>query len=265
MKYLLIRRKTIYFICSSIMLIALASTGICFAYGYNNNYTYSKNQSDKIITQEVKQNVENIYKNKNKIAYLTFDDGPTKKVTPKVLEILDKLDVKASFFVVGKHVEESPELVKTEYEAGHYIANHGFSHNDNKMYKSKESFIEEVQNTDKAIAKAIGVENYSAHLFRFPKGSTSRQNYLEKKNCKKYLEEIDYTYIDWNALNNDSVRKYTNQQLMNNLKRSVKGKDTIVVLMHDTGDVNNTYDILEDSINYLKEEGYKFRTFYDIT
>ena len=78
------------------------------------------------------------------------------------------------------------------------------------------------------------------------------------------LKEIDYTYVDWNALNNDSIKKYSKEQLLSNLKKSSKDKGTLVILMHDTGDVNNTYDVLEDSINYIKSQGYEFRTFYDI-
>ena len=68
----------------------------------------------------------------------------------------------------------------------------------------------------------------------------------------------------WNALNNDSIKKYSKEQLLSNLKKSSKDKGTLVILMHDTGDVNNTYDVLEDSINYIKSQGYEFRTFYDI-
>ena len=85
-----------------------------------------------------------------------------------------------------------------------------------------------------------------------------------KKKAIKYLNEIDYTYIDWNSLNNDSMKKYSNAELLANLKKSSANKGTLVILMHDTGDVNKTYDILEDSINFLKSEGYEFKTFYDL-
>ena len=53
------------------------------------------------------------------------------------------------------------------------------------------------------------------------------------------------------------------KELFNNLKKSSENKGSIIILMHDSGDVNNTYDVLEDSINYLKSQGYEFRTFYD--
>lgn len=126
------------------------------------------NNSNKVISDDVSNTIKNIYDNNEKIAYLTFDDGPTKKVTPKVLDILDNLNVKANFFVVGKHVKEFPALVKREYNSGHFIANHGYSHSNKKLYQSKESFLTEIVKTDIEISKAIEIDNYRCHLFRFP-------------------------------------------------------------------------------------------------
>lgn len=85
----------------------------------------------------------------------------------------------------------------------------------------------------------------------------------EKKNALKVLSDLDYVYVDWNCLNRDSEKKYSNAELLNNLKKSSKGKGTLVILMHDTADVNKTYDILKDSIDYLKNQGYEFSNFYD--
>ena len=194
--------------------------------------------------------------------YLTFDDGPS-IYTDEILDILDRYHVKATFFVVGKHVKEHPELVKREYDEGHYIANHGYNHNNKLLYSNMEHFKEEVVNTDIEISKAIGVENYCSHIFRFPNGFMSKKYSYQKKEAVEVLNSLDYSYIDWNCLNKDSERKYSNYQLMNNLKKSAKNKGTLVVLMHDTADVNKTYDILKSSIDYLRSEGYEFKNFYD--
>ena len=75
---------------------------------------------------------------------------------------------------------------------------------------------------------------------------------------------MNYTYVDWNCLNNDSVKKYSSKQLLNNLKRSCKNKGTLIVLMHDTTDVSNSSLVLKDSIKFLREQGYEFRNFYDL-
>lgn len=221
----------------------------------------SKNSS---LSTELVEKIATITKNEKKVAYLTFDDGPTTSVTPKILDILKAENVKASFFVIGKYVDRHPEIVKREYEEGHYIANHGYDHDNSILYKSNESFKNEVEKTDIAIGKAIGVEDYCSHIFRFPNGFMSPANKSRKKEVLKVLEEMQYTYVDWNCLNNDSVKKYSKQQLLNNLKKTAKNKGSLVVLMHDTKDVNDSSTILKESIDYLKSKGYEFKNFYDL-
>ena len=209
------------------------------------------------------EKVFNLVNQKEKIAYLTFDDGPTLKSTSKILDILSEENVKATFFVIGKHVKEHPELVKHTYDEGHYIANHSYSHN-NKLYANADSFLDEILSTDVEICKAIGKENYSSHVFRFPNGYMAPSFKTKKQEYAKLFSDIDYTYIDWNALNKDSEKKYSHTELLNNLKNSSKNKGTLVILMHDTSDVNETHLVLKDSIHYLKEQGYIFQNFYDL-
>lgn len=219
----------------------------------------SSSVSDEFINQ-----ISNLTKGDEKIAYLTFDDGPTASVTPKILDILKEEDVKASFFVIGKSVEAYPEIVKRAYDEGHYIANHGYSHNNSTLYKSTESFINEIKKTDLAIGNALGIEDYCSHIFRFPNGYMSPIYKTEKAEAILALQELNYAYIDWNCLNKDSEQKYSNWQLLNNLKQTAKNKNTLVILMHDTKDVNNSSLVLKDSISYLKSQGYEFRNFYTI-
>lgn len=208
--------------------------------------------------------LHNLTNGSEKIAYLTFDDGPTSFVTPKILDILKEEDIKASFFVVGKSVEIHPEIVKRAYDEGHYIANHGYSHNNSVLYKSSENFINEIKKTDLVIGKAIGISDYCSHVFRFPNGFMAPIYKHEKEKAVSWLTDMDYTYIDWNCLNNDSMKKYSNKQLLYNLKVSCKDKGTLVVLMHDTNDVNDSSLVLKDSILYLKSQGYVFKNFYDL-
>lgn len=216
------------------------------------------------ISKKFENKILNLTNGKEKIAYLTFDDGPSVLVTPKILDILKEENIKATFFVIGKYVEKHPEIVKRAYEEGHYIANHGYSHNNNILYKSEESFINEIKKTDESISKAIGIEDYCSYVFRFPNGFMSSQNKEKKKKAVNLLSQINYTYIDWNCLNNDSMKKYTNKQLLDNLKESSKDKNTLVILMHDTKDVNDSSKVLKESIDYLKSKGYEFENFYDL-
>lgn len=250
MRILFITRKNICYVFIAIFLFIS-----CFTY-----YSFAKDTKNIQFPYFEQQD---IYTSKEKIAYLTFDDGPNSTITPKVLEILDRTNIKANFFVIGKHVDKYPEIAEQIYSNGHFIGNHGYSHDNSILYKSKESFIDEIKKTDEAIGNAIGISDYCSHVFRCPNGSMSNINYAQKQKCLKYLPGIDYTFVDWNVLNNDSMQKYSSLQLLNNLKESASDKGSMIILMHDSGDVNKTYDVLEDSINYLKEQGYEFRTFYD--
>ena len=238
-----------------------------FLYKYLNRNVqevYIDLECNSMEFEDWKKKVNNLIYGEEKTAYLTFDDGPNNTITPKVLDILKEKDIKASFFVIGKYVEEYPEIVKREYEEGHYIANHSYNHDNTKLYKSAESFKNEIEKTDMAIGKAIGVEDYCSHIFRFPNGFMAPLYKEEKKALVSILEKMDYTYIDCNCLNNDSMKKYTGSQLINNLKESSKNKNTLVILMHDTKDVSNSSLVLKESIEFLQEQGYEFKNFNDI-
>lgn len=98
-------------------------------------------------------------------------------------------------------------------------------------------------------------------MFRFPNGYMSSSNKTKKQKAATLLKEMNYTYIDWNCLNNDSVKKCSDTQLLNNLKKSSKNKNTLVVLMHDTKFVNDSSLVLKDSINYLRSQMSCFKKF----
>lgn len=259
MKVFVFHRKTLFIITLFVLFFAF----LCFYLSSPFSLAVELT-TNSVISDAMKEKIATLTKKEEKMAYLTFDDGPTLKETGKILDILKEEEVKATFFVVGKHVKEHPELVKRAFEEGHYIANHGYHHNNKVLYQNSNSFMSEIKNTDLEIGKAIGVDNYCSHVFRFPNGYMSSAYKANKKEAVKLLEDMNYTYIDWNCLNNDSVKKYSPTQLLKNLKKSSKGKGTLVILMHDTADVNDTASILKESIDFLKEQGYEFRNFYDI-
>ena len=260
MKFIFIKRQH-FFILFTIVFIVVFSLFYFFIKNTFATYFLTTNTLTKDTFQE---KVFNLLNQKEKIAYLTFDDGPTLKSTPKILDILSEENVKATFFVIGKHVKEHPELVKRAYDEGHYIANHSYSHNHDKLYANADSFLDEIISTDVEIGKAIGIENYHSHVFRFPNGYMAPSYKAKKQEYARRLSDIDYTYIDWNALNKDSEKKYSNSELLKNLKDSSRNKGTLVILMHDTSDVNETHLVLKDSIHYLKEQGYIFQNFYNL-
>lgn len=258
MNIFVINKKKIY------VLIFLTIIFFLVIYIFFNNYLKNSLQVSNDVNNNLQTSLDALFNSKEKVAYLTFDDGPTKSATPKILDILKEEDVKASFFVIGKYVKNHPDIVKRAYNEGHYIANHGYNHNNSILYKNNESFLSEIKNTDIEISKAIGIDNYSSHIFRFPNGYSSAIYKNQKKEAVKLLHSIDYAYIDWNCLNKDSELHYNRNQLLNNFKKSSKNKNTLIVLMHDTTDVSDSSSVLKDTILYLKNQGYIFRNFYDL-
>lgn len=216
------------------------------------------------LTQAGRENMNNIYNTNEKIAYITFDDGPSQNITPQILNILDQYKIKATFFLLGRNVARYPSLVKQEYETGHYIANHGYSHEYNTIYASAQTVLEEYTKTEQLIRTVIGQEEYCSHLFRFPGGSGGKKYRNVKTEAKQLLSDNDILYIDWNSLTNDSVGKPTQESIMNDLISTVGTKNSVVILMHDAATKQLTADMLPQVLNYLIEQGYTFKTFYDI-
>ena len=215
--------------------------------------------------QKFIDSVKNIYNGTDgKRVFLTFDDGPSTQVTPHILDILDKYNIKATFFVLGTRVEQNPDILKREYDSGHYIANHSFSHKYSSIYKSADSVLEEYNRTENAIRVALGNNSYSSNLFRFPGGSYGGQYEKIKKEARKKLNENGIAYLDWSALTYDAEGAKTKDAILSNLKETINGWDNVVILMHDAADKKITYETLEDVIKYLQGKGYDFKNIYDI-
>lgn len=218
----------------------------------------------KILTSQEINNINSIYKTEQKQVFLTFDDGPSKTVTIPILDLLKQENIKANFFVLGSRVDLYPDIVKRAYEEGHYIANHGYSHQYSQIYESSNSILEEYNKTNQSIRKAIGNPIYNTNIFRFPGGSVGGKYHDLKAEAKVLLEQNNIASVDWNALNGDSEGLKTEEALLNRVKETIEGKNSIVILMHDAGDKTKTYNILPQVIEHLRQEGYEFKTFYDI-
>ena len=217
------------------------------------------------LTEKGLENIYNIYKSEKKRVFLTFDDGPSKTVTIPILDLLKQENIKATFFVLGSRVELYPSIVKRAYYEGHFIANHGYSHEYSRIYSYPQSVLDEYNKTNKAIRKAIGKKEYNSHLFRFPGGSTGGKYKDVKKAAINKLQENNIAYVDWNALTGDSEGgKRTPEQLIMQLQETVGQKNSIVVLMHDAGNKQTTYEALPQVISFFRENGYEFKSFYEI-
>lgn len=216
------------------------------------------------LTQEGKENIKEIYKCETKRAFLTFDDGPSQN-TKDILNILKENNIKATFFVLGSQVEVFPETTNRIYNEGHYIANHGYSHIYSNIYQTPENVLNEYNQCNEIVANTIQVPEYNSHLFRFPGGSVGGKYVEIKRQAIELLEQNNILYIDWNSLTGDSEKVNPSEEyLMNNLQMTTNEKNSIVILMHDSQAKRITVDFLPKVIEYLKQQGFEFESFYNI-
>jgi peptidoglycan/xylan/chitin deacetylase (PgdA/CDA1 family) len=190
---------------------------------------------------------------KEKIVYLTFDDGPIPGITEKILNVLSEHNVKATFFVVGKEINERETLLEKIYKEGHGIGLHTYSHKFSLIYKNDEAFIEEMDKTKEIVESVTG---YKAKAIRFPGGSDLMLSYklLDKLHAKGYL------VYDWNANLEDGTNgRASVEKLLSNAKKIKGNKDCVFILAHCNSNNMNTCKSLPYIIGYYKNLGYKFK------
>ena len=188
-----------------------------------------------------------------------------KIVTPKILKTLKDENVKATFFLTGQNIErggeKAKELIKQEFNEGHAIANHSYSHNYKLLYPGRtldlEAFKADFEKTDKMLTDILG-KYFSTRVLRCPGGYMSWKGMDE---LDAYLDENNKASIDWNALNADAEGgKKSAQQLVDYAIKTSKGKEMVVLLMHDTYGKEETAKALPSIIKYFKDNGYEFKT-----
>ena len=185
---------------------------------------------------------------KIKIAYLTFDDGPSDN-TKKIVDILAKHDIRATFFFVGAEMKKKDrsEIVKYAITNSQIIGIHGYSHIFDKTKKRK-TFEKELKDVQTDLATNY---SYQTNLVRSPYGSRT----LNKKDIEHYLKN-DYYLWDWNVDSLDWVTKKNYKKVKRNIDKQMKelkDKKDIVVLYHE---YNSTVSSLEDTIKKLKDKGF---------
>ncbi|MBZ2174501.1 polysaccharide deacetylase [Schnuerera sp. xch1] len=218
-----------------------------------------KQQQNQGSREEIEQQADQEKKSmgNNKVAYLTFDDGPSETITSQILDILDEYDVKATFFVIGNLAERHPDMLKRIDENGHAIGNHTYTHKYNDIYKKPSNFIKELKTTEKIFKNILG-EDFETKIMRFPGGSFGEG----KAVYKEAVENMGYEYIDWNSLNGDAEgHNIPSNRLIERFKSTFKGQDELVVLMHDTDAKKTTPKALPGIIEFLIDNGYEFSTF----
>lgn len=173
--------------------------------------------------------------------YLTFDDGPG-KYTEDILAILERYDVKATFFVVGKEGEEAEAAMRDIVAAGHTLGLHSYSHKYNEIYKSVEAFAEDFTHLQDYVREVTGVES---KFYRFPGGSSNTVSDLGMGRFAEYLESCGVEYFDWNISSGDGSSILLDvQTIVENCLSNIEDYDNVMILMHDSADKPTTVEAL---------------------
>ena len=189
-----------------------------------------------------------------KKVYLTFDDGPGSQ-TGKILDILKKKHVKATFFVTGKEDASSKKIYQRIVKEGHTLAMHSYSHIQDVIYDSKEAFEKDLKQINRCLYEATGVHT---KFYRFPGGSSTQNTSLPIQNFIDVLKKNHYLYLDWNVISPDiNNANATKEQVVTGVMQGVDAYDTAVVLMYDVADKPMTVKALPSIIKQIKAKNYE--------
>ena len=173
--------------------------------------------------------------------WITFDDGPDEKVTPYLINVLEKFNIKATFFVIGNQAKKYPELVKLIINNGHKIGNHSFSHL-NGFSTNNNKYLEDVEQAKKYI---------DSDIFRPPFGKITP---FQIKNLKKDFKIIMWDIMSWDFKENI----YPNKMYKNVIDNVENG--SIILFHNNLKSYNNLKNSLEIILEQLKDKGYQFST-----
>lgn len=189
-----------------------------------------------------------------KKVYLTFDDGPGSQ-SGKILDILKKNHVKATFFVTGKEDASSKKIYQRIVKEGHTLAMHSYSHIQDVIYDSKEAFEKDLKQINRCLYEATGVHT---KFYRFPGGSSTQNTSLPIQNFIYVLKKNHYLYLDWNVISPDiNNANATKEQVVTGVMQGVDAYDTAVVLMYDVADKPMTVKALPSIIKQIKAKNYE--------
>jgi len=196
-----------------------------------------------------------------KVAYLTFDDGPS-KLTPELLSALNENHVTATFFVIGVHAEQYPGVLKEMVRYGDVIGVHSWTHKYSYIYKNTQNFLADFNRLKDYIREETGV---APKVCRFPGGTNNTVCFHYSKGhimqqIVPLVEGMGFKYYDWNVSSAEaSSPPPSKDAIISSVVSQCKNKQTAVILFHDTG--NQGYlDAIPEVISELRSMGFTFET-----
>ncbi|GAB5401160.1 MAG: polysaccharide deacetylase family protein [Aureisphaera sp.] len=182
--------------------------------------------------------------NKDRVVYLTFDDGPITRVTPWVLDLLKQHNAKATFFCIGDNIAKHPEVFARIQAEGHSIGNHTFNHL-NGWKTTTENYVENTLRAEETLMK----EGCQSKLFRPPYGKIRFEQ-------AKALRKLGYKIIMWDVLSADFDPAVSKEQCAENVLKHIKPGS--IVVFHDSIKAEDrlTY-ALPKVLDFIREKGWK--------
>lgn len=251
------KRKYNHFILAILIgvILGIVVSGMVYLNNENSNKINStvENEINKVIQMKnLTELIDEVYMqnykgpgpNKGKFAYITIDDGPT-KYTNQILDILDKNDVKATFFMIDGNMKKRPEEVKRIAREGHGAGFHSVSHDTQRLYKTPEAALEEF---NKCSATYESITRRKSKLIRLPYGSrpyTPEESY-------NMLVENKYLVWDWNLDTEDW--RATTDNIVSNLLYYGRDRKNLVILLHEK---EQSVEALDSIIKVLKSREYE--------
>lgn len=185
---------------------------------------------------------------------LTFDDGPTDSTTPKILDILRKENIPATFFVIGRQISSRKEILQRTFDDGHAIGIHTYSHEYKQIYASTSALLGDIRRCQKSIREVL--PEWNSDLYRFPGGEAGLSDTLISA-----VKNAGYKICSWNASIEDAVSPNASaEDLYNNAVRSAGEKNHVVLLLHDGVGYRETVRALPKIIEYFRSKGYTFQS-----
>ena len=186
--------------------------------------------------------------------YLTFDDGPSDRVTPRILDTLEREQVKATFFIVGRSAESRRYIIEREHGDGHSVAPHSYTHDYKRIYASPAALLADIEKCNRLIEHITGRRS---NIYRFPGGSFGLSEQLVSA-----VTGAGYRYVDWNASVCDAeITNATPYDLIKAAKNTSADRKTVVLLCHDSTTKSATAEALKEIIEYFRSAKYKFCAF----
>lgn len=251
--------KKIKFHILFVLLLFICTVALSIIYYKSADISLHRLNISKNEVRKVKAHDSDKDEQEKKIIYLTFDDGPSSRITCEILDTLKEKGVNATFFVVGYKIKGHEDVIRRIYDEGNGIGLHSFTHDYKKLYRNNESFINEMEQTENEVYRAAGIRT---KIIRFPTGSKNHLN----KDLAEELHKRGYKVFDWNACASDGINyRIPAESLYNEVIKSSKKWTKVVLLMHCDEMNKNTCRIMPRVIDHFKDNGYEFKIIDDNT